>query len=108
MSDPWEHPEARKCLRRAFKELLPKMQRSTVTFSLVPRGPSDMKYAVELGLSIMLDKPIYLIVHPGQKIPAKLMAVADDVLEGDLSTEEGARSLAKRIGEIGDQHREEP
>ncbi len=51
-----------------------------MTVSLVPKGPADMKFAVELGLSIMLDKPFIAVVAPGQEVPAKLRAVADRIV----------------------------
>lgn len=54
---------------------------SRLTVSLVPQGPADIKFAVELGLSIMLDKPIIAVVEPGQEIPGKLRAVADRIVE---------------------------
>lgn len=104
-SEPWEHPDARKFLRRAFKELLPKLQTSSVVFSLVPRGPADIKYAVELGLSIMLDKPIILVVSPGARVPAKLAKVADEILEGDITDPVGQNSLKDRITEAAKRYK---
>lgn len=73
------------------------MSGSEVVVSLVPRGPSDIKYAVELGLSIMMDKPIIAVVIPGTKVPAKIVRVADLIVEADPSTEEGRRTLQETI-----------
>lgn len=77
-------PEFRKWARRIEAELVPMIDGSSCTVSLVPRGPSDVKFAVELGLSIMMDKPIILAIMPGMKIPAKLAKVADDIIEVDV------------------------
>jgi hypothetical protein len=41
-----------------------------------------VKFAVELGFSIMLDKPIIAVVAPGTQVPGKLVAVADEIVEG--------------------------
>ena len=60
---------------------------SAATVSLVPSAESvDAKFAVELGLSIMLDKPLILVVAPGTRIPDRLVRVADAIVEGELSS----------------------
>ena len=74
------------------ENLVPKLEDSAVTISLAPNGPADVKYAVELGLSIMMDKPIILAVRPGTPIPAKLAKVADEIVELDLSKPEQAQA----------------
>jgi hypothetical protein len=63
--------------------VVPRMQASALTISLAPNGEPDIKYAVELGLSIMLDKPIYLVCEPGQILPDRLSRIADKVIEVD-------------------------
>jgi hypothetical protein len=42
-----------------------------------------VKFALELGFSIMLDKPIIAVVGHGAKVPAKLVQVADSIIEMD-------------------------
>jgi hypothetical protein len=44
----------------------------------------DVKFAVELGFMVMLDKPIIAVVSPGSKVPLKLAKVADEIVEGDI------------------------
>lgn len=83
--DPFETPEAREWAQRVRTELVPKLRESALTVSLVPRGDSDVKFAVELGMSIMLDKPIIAVVAPGAKVPDKLVQVADLIVEGDVT-----------------------
>jgi hypothetical protein len=79
------------------EHVLPAMDASAVIMSLVPEGDPDIKYAVELGLSIMLDKPIIAVVTPGTRVPGKLVKVADVILEGDMRTKAGQQSLAERL-----------
>jgi hypothetical protein len=85
--------------------VVPKIDGSALTVSLVPNGESDIKFAVELGLSIMLDKPIVLVCEPGQALPPKLRKLADDVIEvdwrGDPSAAQAAISdaILKHAGE---------
>lgn len=79
-----QSPEWREWERQVREGLVPRLEESAVTVSIVPAGESDVKFAVELGLSIMLGKPIILVVRPGVRIPAKLVQVADQIIETDL------------------------
>lgn len=64
--------------------VLPKVSESALTLSVVPKGATDINFAVELGMSIMMDKPIIAIVQPGAEVPERLARVADAVVEADL------------------------
>lgn len=78
--------------------LVPKIEESAYVASLVPTPEDvDVKFAVELGVSIMLDKPIFAIVAPGEKVPDKLLKVADKVIEADVRTEEGQQIIAREL-----------
>lgn len=83
--DPYESDEWAAFARQVKAGLVPKMQDSTVVMSLVPEEGTDVKFAVELGYAIMLDKPIIAMVLPGTKIPPKLLMVADDIIEIDIA-----------------------
>lgn len=66
--------------------------------SIVPDAEDvDVKFAVELGLAIMLDKPILAILHPGAKPPAKLLLVADELVHADLDLAEGREKVLAAI-----------
>jgi hypothetical protein len=104
--DPFDNPEWRAYERRAEDDLVPKMIGSEMVLSLVPRGPTDIKFALELGMAIMLDKPIIAVVVPGATVPAKLVLIADAIVEGDLGPDmqkrliEAMRTITeKREGE---------
>ena len=96
MSEWHQHPEVKAWLRKMRANLVPMIRDSAVSVSIVPSGEPDVKFSVELGLSIMLDKPIIAVVTPGAKVPSKLVKVADEIIEGDLHTEEGRARLADR------------
>jgi hypothetical protein len=93
MSAEWmEDPEAREWARRVLDDLVPMIRGSAATVSILP-GPgseADVKFAVELGLSIMLGKPIILAVPAGRRVPAKLVQVADEIVELPSEAEEFA------------------
>lgn len=81
--DPFESDWWHAYAEHALTDLVPKLQDSSVTVSLVPRSETDIKFALETGMSIMLDKPIILVISPGTKVPDKLRKVADAIIETD-------------------------
>jgi hypothetical protein len=68
-------------------------------FVSIFKGEWDVKFCTELGTAIMMDKPIVLLVHPGEEIPVKLLTVADGIIEADMDTLEGRKYFADRLAE---------
>jgi hypothetical protein len=83
MADWTEDPEFDAYATHVIDSLVPMIEQSAVTVSIVPDGTADVKFAVELGLSIMLDKPIILAVTPGRQVPDHLARVADAIVSFD-------------------------
>jgi len=100
--DPFQSDWWHQYAEHAMTELVPKLQDSSVTVSIVPRGETDIKFALETGMSIMLDKPIILVVTPGAQIPDKLRRVADRIIESENIFEDStfAPRLQRAIAEI--------
>lgn len=82
MADVYDSPEFQRYANRVRAELEPMIKDSAVCVSILPSGETDVKFAVELGYMIMLDKPIIVVVQPGSKVPSKLALVADIIVEG--------------------------
>jgi hypothetical protein len=102
-TDPFTHPDFLEFAKHVRTEMLPKLSESAITISLAPGVDPDVKYAVELGFSIMLDKPIILVAMPGRTIPAKLRKVADAVIEADVTTDAGQTLLQEAIASVSEQ-----
>lgn len=85
MSDWIDAPDVQAWARRVLDEVVPMIDQSTVFVSLVPTSEVDIKFAVEMGLALMMDKPIIVAVSPGVRVPAKLLGIADAVVEFDPS-----------------------
>ncbi|MBO0864835.1 MAG: hypothetical protein J2P16_07180 [Mycobacterium sp.] len=81
MTDWSESPEWHAYADRVLNELLPMIESTAVTAQLVTASPPDVKIAVELGMSILLDKPLVLVVYPGATVPDHLMRAADALVE---------------------------
>jgi nucleoside 2-deoxyribosyltransferase len=81
-------------VKHVREETVRGMTDSALVMSLVPpAGKADVKFAVELGFSIMLDKPIIAVMLPGAEIPAKLRLVADEIVTADIDTEQGQNEV---------------
>lgn len=93
-------------MRHVLAETLSQMQETDVFVSIPPRTfstsphPEDVKFCTELGMALMLSMPIIFVVRPGVALPKKLLRVADNILEADISTEEGRESLARRMAAV--------
>jgi nucleoside 2-deoxyribosyltransferase len=91
-------PEFDAWAKRILREVVPKVEGSDIFISITPSSPDqvDVKFAVELGLAIMMDKPIIATMKPGTKVPAKLAAVVDKFVEMDFDNIPDSR---QRLGE---------
>lgn len=56
----------------------------------------------QLGAAIMLEKPVLVVVRPGQELPARLRAIADSVLVTDIDGDPSgsAARIAKFVDEV--------
>lgn len=80
MSDLWEEPTAKAWVKQVLEGMAPKMRDSALVMQLVPDGDGDVKFWVELGASIMMNKPILALVFGDTEIPAKLALIADEIV----------------------------
>lgn len=95
-----DDPLYRAWVKRIRTELIPKLEGSRAVVSIVPDGDGDTKFAVELGYSILMDKPIIAVVRPGIRVPNKLVLVADHIIEADITTRDGQAKLAEAVNAI--------
>ena len=75
----WLAPEFQKFAEDVMTGMYPKLKGSVMTVSLVP-DQGDVKFWVELGASIMMDKPLISVVLHEREIPEKLRAVSDEIV----------------------------
>jgi hypothetical protein len=100
-------PQFRRWAARVRNEVVPMIRGSTITASLFPSsGEPDIKYAVELGLSILMDKPIVLIVAPANEhlVNDHLRRVCDEIIVADLTDPRESAEIADRIQRISDSY----
>lgn len=99
--EPDEREQWNTFVRHVREDTVKKMSESAFVMHLVPDAADvDIKFAVELGLSIMLDKPCLAVVMPGTEVPPRLRLVCDRIVELDMDTEEGRERLTAAIAEM--------
>lgn len=84
------------------RDAMEKIDSSAFVLQLVPKGEPDIKFAVELGLAILMDKPIAAVIAPDAQPPGKLLRVVDVVIKADVDTEEGRELIADAIQMLPD------
>ena len=90
------------------KDTVQKMDESAFVMQLVPEhNKVDVKFAVEIGLSILMDKPILAIATPGTEIPRKLRKIADVIVYADIDTKEGRDLVGQAVQDFKEKVREE-
>jgi len=100
-----QSPEWARYRLHIIEDLVPKIRDSAVTMSLCPRdNEPDVKYAVELGMCIMLDKPI-IVLSDHEDIPEKLRKVADVVVIADMDTAAGRRKVQEALTSFMNEHK---
>jgi hypothetical protein len=84
------------------KDAVQKIAQSAFVASLVPSGDTDIKFAVELGLAILLDKPVVAIAFPGRAVPPGLRRVAHSVIEldHDMDIEAGRLEMQRKFSAV--------
>ena len=109
---PSERREWDEIVRHSREELLPRLEESAFVLSLAPSGKPDAKYCIELGFSIMLDKPILVVAPEGYPVPERLRRAADEVIElphgAGMDTEAGQQLISDAITRMHGRLKEGP
>ena len=94
--------QIRELRRHAKRDLYPKMAESAMFLSLYPSdGTPDAKFCLELGMAIMLDKPIIAVTKRGVPVAKHMLRVADKVVELDWDDPDAtAEALRKAMMEL--------
>lgn len=95
-------PEFDDFVARARRDLVPKIEGSSIFVSITPQSKEkvDIKFALELGLAIMYDKPICAVIQPGTAIPEKLAKVVDRFVEMDFNDPTQRDRLTEALQEM--------
>jgi hypothetical protein len=100
--EAWDSPEMTEWATHVREELIPMIRKSAVSVLIPGRRNDDVKFACEVGLSVLLDKPLVVLVAPGAVLPPKLEALAEHVVHADLKTPEGVDVMQAKLRELAE------
>lgn len=99
-SNPFEHPDYRRYAKHFWDKVAPQIRGSGYMLTVAPpQNAMDVQMATELGYSILLDKPLIVMVPTGRRefTAKKLLRIADHVIEGDVETEAGRAAMQAKL-----------
>lgn len=99
---PQERAEWEAIVSHVQVKTLPAMTTSRYVVLMVPETTPDVRFCVELGLAIMLEKPVVTVLRPGQELPRGLGKVTWRTVRADPRTPEGTTRLAEILAELHD------
>lgn len=107
--EPQSEYEDERAFHKIVNEgLVPRLEQSGAALVSAPYtdrdNPYDIRFAVELGLMILMDKPIITVQAPGATLSKKLELVSDKIVHADITTEEGQRLLTEAVEDMTKEH----
>lgn len=102
--DPWQSSEFKAFAARWGRDVYPMLARSGVSITIQGSSPSevDIQQALEIGMTLLLDKPLIVICPAGRTVPDQLRRVASAVIEGDLKDPAFQDRLAEVIKTVAE------
>lgn len=108
--NPYDDAGFRRWADEMRRRLIPKMKDSASVLMIAPNMSEkfDIEFALQIGASILLEKPLILLVDRTRTIPPKLRAIADRIIETDLDnvtmdSEAIQKQLAQAMKDFGKQ-----
>ena len=71
-------------MNSAYNDILPKMEASAFVLALMTEN-QDLYLALQIGMSLLLDKPLFLVVPNEAWIAPRLRGIAEAIIEGSLA-----------------------
>lgn len=90
--------------REAVKKREPIIKDATIFTAIVTDNfLKNPLCALEVGLAVLMDKPIFIIVDNADKVPAHLVKIARVIERVDTSNAEEMRRVSENISKLADQ-----
>jgi hypothetical protein len=91
--------EWRRFERDIRENMIPKMRDSAKVLVIAPDISSefDVAFAVQIGASVLLEKPLIVVVDEGRTVPPKLERIADRIVYADLKTTFGRQRVEQEM-----------
>ena len=70
------------------ERVLPNIEQSAAVLVIAPEDKhADLKIAIEVGMAILLEKPLIVFKPKDRDAAPRLLTIADLVIEGDIKTD---------------------
>ncbi len=81
------------------RKTVKQMQDSAVTLVIGPDilNPPDIDFLLQIGASVLMEKPLLVVVPEGRTLPPKLERIADRVIVADYKDGERIQEAIKRF-----------
>jgi hypothetical protein len=83
----------------ARRDTIPKMQGSLFCMMILD-GEPDIKLALEIGMALLLDKPLFIVAVGNIWISPRLRQIADAVIEGPAFDESMKERIQAAVGKF--------
>ncbi len=105
MARDWsDNPGFRRYAKHFLKNVRPEIARSSYFVAIAPQGTcADVQMATEIGMAIMLDKPLIVIAPEGRHVAERLLRIADHVIVGNADTDAGREEIARKLEALTNQ-----
>lgn len=100
--DPFQSPGYRQYARHFIKNVLPQVRSSSYFIAIAPVSgtEADVKMATEVGMCILLDKPLIVFAPEGRPVAERLLRIADHVIRGDMDSPLGMAEMQAKLQRI--------
>lgn len=68
----------------ARKDIIPKMRSSAFCMTVLTPDDIDPYLALQVGVALLLEKPLIIVATGNVRIPARVRQVADAIVEGEI------------------------
>jgi hypothetical protein len=90
--------EWRRFEKHVRETLVPKMAESETVLVISPDfGTFDVEFALQIGASVLLEKPLLVVLPEGRVMPPKLERIADRIITVDLLSERGPQHIQDEL-----------
>lgn len=101
--DLYDDPQIKAMLQDFRRRVMPNIKDSHFALTLLAGGIPDVKQCLEVGASVLMDKPILVLCINKAQCPRHLLKIASEVVEvEDIRSPEGSKKVQEAIRRVAE------